>query len=135
MTAQVTVGLDGSREGFAAAAWAACEAVLREVPPHLVHVEAGPVIPALSYPIAAYRAKRSAGPPERARARLRIPGGGASGGGTLPGPSACAIVADPGIGETGGGRIAYALADWSGPCTRGTRTFTSSKRPSSEPPE
>ena len=41
MTAQVTVGLDGSREGFAAAAWAACEAVLREVPLHLVHMEAG----------------------------------------------------------------------------------------------
>ncbi|MER7467282.1 universal stress protein [Streptomyces sp. NPDC097981] len=61
MTVQVTVGLDGSREGFAAAAWAAREAVLREVPLHLVHVEEWPVTPAIPYPIAAYGAERSAG--------------------------------------------------------------------------
>ncbi|MFJ3921741.1 universal stress protein [Streptomyces sp. NPDC090022] len=61
MTAQVTAGLDGSREGFAAAAWAAREAVLREVPLHLVHVEEPPVTPSIPYPIAAYDAERSAG--------------------------------------------------------------------------
>ncbi|QNS02981.1 universal stress protein [Streptomyces xanthii] len=38
MTAQVTVGLDGSPESVAAARWAAREAVLREVPLRLAHV-------------------------------------------------------------------------------------------------
>lgn len=37
MSGTVVVGLDGSRESQAAAAWAAHEAVLREVPLHLVH--------------------------------------------------------------------------------------------------
>ncbi|AXE24770.1 universal stress protein [Streptomyces globosus] len=41
MTAQVTVGVDGSPESLAAVAWAAREAVLRDVPLHLLHVEAG----------------------------------------------------------------------------------------------
>lgn len=59
MTVRVTVGLDGSGESFAAAAWAAREAVLREVPLHLVHVEEWPLTPAIPYPIAAYDAERS----------------------------------------------------------------------------
>jgi hypothetical protein len=42
MTAQVTVGLDGSEECLAAVGWAASEAVLREVPLRLVHVEEWP---------------------------------------------------------------------------------------------
>ncbi|GGS89166.1 stress-inducible protein [Streptomyces tanashiensis] len=42
MTAQVTVGLDGSGESLSAARWAAEEAVLREVPLRLVYVEEGP---------------------------------------------------------------------------------------------
>ncbi|MFM9373199.1 universal stress protein [Streptomyces sp. Da 82-17] len=42
MTAQVTVGVDGSQESLAAARWAAREAVLREVPLRLVHVEEWP---------------------------------------------------------------------------------------------
>ncbi|MFD6230348.1 universal stress protein [Streptomyces sp. NPDC060232] len=61
MTPQVTAGLDGSRESFAAAAWAAREAVLREVPLRLVHVEEWPVAPAIPYPVAAYAAERSTG--------------------------------------------------------------------------
>ncbi|MFF7780099.1 universal stress protein [Streptomyces tanashiensis] len=47
MTAQVTVGLDGSEESLAAARWAAGEAVLREVPLRLVHVEEWPNPPEL----------------------------------------------------------------------------------------
>ncbi len=61
MKVQVTAGLDGSRESFAAAAWAAREAVRREVPLHLIHVEERPFTPAIPYPIAAYDAERSAG--------------------------------------------------------------------------
>ncbi|MFK0237834.1 universal stress protein [Streptomyces vinaceus] len=61
MTVQVTVGLDGSSEGFAAVAWAAREAVLREVPLHLVHVEERHLTPAIPYPIAAFEAERSTG--------------------------------------------------------------------------
>ncbi|MFE1827203.1 universal stress protein [Streptomyces yangpuensis] len=61
MTVQVTVGLDGSSESFAAAVWAAREAVRREAPLHLVHVEEWPVAPAIPYPIAAYDAERSTG--------------------------------------------------------------------------
>ncbi|ALO12497.1 UspA domain-containing protein [Streptomyces venezuelae] len=45
MTAQVTVGLDGSDESLAAARWAATQAVLREVPLRLVHVEEWPNAP------------------------------------------------------------------------------------------
>ncbi|WP_405860064.1 universal stress protein [Streptomyces sp. NBC_00090] len=45
MTAQVTVGLDGSDESLAAARWAATQAVLREVPLRLVHVEEWPNTP------------------------------------------------------------------------------------------
>lgn len=45
MTAQVTVGLDGSEESVAAARWAAHEAVLREVPLRLVHVDDWPDAP------------------------------------------------------------------------------------------
>ncbi|WP_030844059.1 universal stress protein [Streptomyces sp. NRRL F-4474] len=61
MTVQVTVGLDGSPESLAAAVWAAREAVRREVPLHMVHVEEWPVAPAIPYPIAAYDAQRSTG--------------------------------------------------------------------------
>ena len=42
MTRNVTVGLDGTAEGLAAAEWGAREALLRGVPLHLVHVEEGP---------------------------------------------------------------------------------------------
>ncbi|MFE3389957.1 universal stress protein [Streptomyces anulatus] len=45
MTGHVTVGLDESSEGLAAARWAAYEAALRGVPLHLVHVEEWPVTP------------------------------------------------------------------------------------------
>jgi nucleotide-binding universal stress UspA family protein len=45
MTPHVTAGVDGSPESLAAAQWAAREAVLRDVPLHLVHVEAWPVAP------------------------------------------------------------------------------------------
>ncbi|MFI8363911.1 universal stress protein [Streptomyces sp. NPDC085612] len=40
---------------------------------------------------------------------------------TLPGPSAYAIVADPGIGETVGGQVAHALAELVGPLRRSYR--------------
>ncbi|WP_328543243.1 universal stress protein [Streptomyces sp. NBC_00117] len=45
MTPHVTAGVDASPESLAAAQWAAREAVLRDVPLHLVHVEAWPVAP------------------------------------------------------------------------------------------
>ncbi|MER5204218.1 universal stress protein [Streptomyces sp. NPDC002825] len=45
MTAQVTVGLDGSEESVAAARWAVREAVLREVPVRLMYVEEWPPAP------------------------------------------------------------------------------------------
>ncbi|WP_103511543.1 universal stress protein [Streptomyces sp. SM13] len=45
MTRHVTVGLDESPEGLAAARWAAHEAALRGVPLHLVHVEEWPFTP------------------------------------------------------------------------------------------
>ncbi|MFF8381622.1 universal stress protein [Streptomyces sp. NPDC015661] len=45
MTAQVTVGVDGSEESLSAARWAAEEAVLREVPLRLVRVEEWPNTP------------------------------------------------------------------------------------------
>ncbi|MFD7747777.1 universal stress protein [Streptomyces sp. NPDC059698] len=45
MTGHVTVGLDESPEGLAAARWAAREAALRGAPLHLVHVEEWPVTP------------------------------------------------------------------------------------------
>ncbi|TQK49998.1 nucleotide-binding universal stress UspA family protein [Streptomyces sp. SLBN-118] len=47
MTRHVTVGLDGSPESRAAAAWAAEEALLREVPLHLVHAEEWPTTAAI----------------------------------------------------------------------------------------
>ncbi|MEU3918233.1 universal stress protein [Streptomyces sp. NPDC029004] len=47
MTRNVTVGLDGSPESRAAAAWAAREASLREVPLRLVHVEEWPTTAAV----------------------------------------------------------------------------------------
>ncbi|WP_189947752.1 universal stress protein [Streptomyces roseolus] len=50
MTAQVTVGLDGSDESLAAARWAAAEAVLREVPLRLLHVEEWPDTPEIPVP-------------------------------------------------------------------------------------
>ncbi|WP_329045514.1 universal stress protein [Streptomyces sp. NBC_01422] len=50
MTAQVTVGVDGSDESLAAAHWAAGEAVLREVPLLLVHVEEWPSTPEAPLP-------------------------------------------------------------------------------------
>ncbi|MEV6202916.1 universal stress protein [Streptomyces sp. NPDC051771] len=52
MTAQVTVGLDGSEESIAAARWAAGEAALREVPLRLVHVEEWPNTPEIPIPYA-----------------------------------------------------------------------------------
>lgn len=45
MTAQVTVGLDGSKESLAAVGWAETAAVLREVPLRLVHIEDWPNTP------------------------------------------------------------------------------------------
>ncbi|MGW5418666.1 universal stress protein [Streptomyces sp. NPDC003943] len=45
MTAQVTIGLDGSEESITAAHWATREAVLREVPLRLVHVGEWPDAP------------------------------------------------------------------------------------------
>ncbi|MFE7339576.1 MULTISPECIES: universal stress protein [Streptomyces] len=50
MTAQVTVGLDGSDESLAAARWAAAEAALREVPLRLVYVEEWPNTPEIPAP-------------------------------------------------------------------------------------
>lgn len=50
MTAQVTVGVDGSDESLAATRWAAGEAVLREVPLLLVHVEEWPSTPEAPLP-------------------------------------------------------------------------------------
>ncbi|MFC9590550.1 universal stress protein [Streptomyces sp. NPDC056944] len=50
MTAEVTVGLDGSQESLAAAGWAAREAVLREVPLRLVYVEEWPNAPEMPAP-------------------------------------------------------------------------------------
>ncbi|SDN07871.1 universal stress protein [Streptomyces wuyuanensis] len=47
MTPPVTVGLDGFPESRAAAEWAAREAVLREAPLRLVHVEQWPLIPSV----------------------------------------------------------------------------------------
>ncbi|WP_329022601.1 universal stress protein [Streptomyces sp. NBC_00690] len=43
MTHHVAVGVDGSPEGFAAAEWAATEALLRDVPLRLVHVADKPL--------------------------------------------------------------------------------------------
>ncbi|MEU6657686.1 universal stress protein [Streptomyces sp. NPDC046821] len=50
MTPYIVAGVDGSPESLAAARWAAQEAVLREVPLHLVHVEDWPTTP--SVPVA-----------------------------------------------------------------------------------
>ncbi|MFF0428652.1 universal stress protein [Streptomyces sp. NPDC004520] len=59
MTAQVTVGLDGSKESLAAVGWAATAAVLREVPLRLVHVEEWPNTPELPLAYARTMAERS----------------------------------------------------------------------------
>jgi nucleotide-binding universal stress UspA family protein len=59
MTAQVTVGLDGSDESLAAARWAAGEAVLREVPLRLVHVEEWPNTPEIPLQYARTLAERA----------------------------------------------------------------------------
>ncbi|MEU2076339.1 universal stress protein [Streptomyces sp. NPDC013489] len=56
MSAQVTVGLDGSAESLAAARWAAAQAVLREVPLRLVHVEEWPSMPEVPMAYARTRA-------------------------------------------------------------------------------
>ncbi|MEU1230553.1 universal stress protein [Streptomyces sp. NPDC005828] len=57
MTAQVTVGLDGSEESSAAARWAAGEAVLREVALRLIHVDEWPNVPEAPLPDARARAE------------------------------------------------------------------------------
>ncbi|MFF3608899.1 universal stress protein [Streptomyces sp. NPDC002463] len=59
MTAQVTVGLDGSEESLAATGWAASEALLREVPLRLVHVEEWPNTPELPLAYARTLAERA----------------------------------------------------------------------------
>ncbi|MFD4319074.1 universal stress protein [Streptomyces sp. NPDC058548] len=59
MTPQVSVGLDGSDESLAAARWAATEAVLREVPLRLVHVEDWPHIPQVPMAYAHILAERA----------------------------------------------------------------------------
>ncbi|AJF63177.1 universal stress protein [Streptomyces vietnamensis] len=64
MTAQVTVGLDGSEENVAAARWAVREAVLREVPVRLVYVDEWPTAPEVPVSYARTRAGR-----RRARTR------------------------------------------------------------------
>ncbi|MEI5007476.1 universal stress protein [Streptomyces sp. PmtA] len=47
MTPPVTVGVDGFPESRTAAEWAAREAVLREAPLRLVHVEEWPIVPSV----------------------------------------------------------------------------------------
>ncbi|MEU4268949.1 universal stress protein [Streptomyces sp. NPDC026092] len=59
MTAQVTVGLDGSEESLAAVGWAATAAVLREEPLRLVHVEEWPNTPEVPLPYARTLAERA----------------------------------------------------------------------------
>ncbi|MEU8524075.1 MULTISPECIES: universal stress protein [Streptomyces] len=59
MTAQVTVGLDGSKESLAAVGWAATAAVLRQVPLRLVHVEEWPNTPEVPPPYARTLAERA----------------------------------------------------------------------------
>ncbi|GAA2961481.1 universal stress protein [Streptomyces argenteolus] len=44
MTGTVAVGMDGSPESFTAVEWAAREAVLRELPVHVVHVRESPEV-------------------------------------------------------------------------------------------
>ncbi|MDX2296317.1 MULTISPECIES: universal stress protein [Streptomyces] len=75
MTAQVTVGLDGSDESLAAARWAAEEATLREVPLRLVTVEEWPNTPEVPLPYARDLADRAEGllRDEAARARKEHP--------------------------------------------------------------
>ncbi|WNO70288.1 universal stress protein [Streptomyces sp. AM8-1-1] len=48
MTRNVAVGLNGTKESFAAAEWAAGEALLRDVPLHIIYAQDGP--PALDRP-------------------------------------------------------------------------------------
>ncbi|WMX48437.1 universal stress protein [Streptomyces roseicoloratus] len=59
MTAQVTVGFDGSEASIAAARWAAREAVLREVPLRLIHVDEWPSAPELPSTYARTHADRA----------------------------------------------------------------------------
>lgn len=76
MTAQVTVGLDGSMESLAALRWAATEAVLREVPLRLVHVDEWPNTPEVPLPYAHTMAERAESllRDEAARVRKDHPG-------------------------------------------------------------
>ncbi|MEU6982073.1 universal stress protein [Streptomyces sp. NPDC046324] len=76
MTAQVTAGLDGSKESLAAVGWAASEAVLREVPLRLVHVEEWPNTPEVPLPYARTLAERAESllREESDRARKEHPG-------------------------------------------------------------
>ncbi|MEU8619610.1 universal stress protein [Streptomyces sp. NPDC048623] len=60
MTAQVTVGLDGSGESLAAARWAAGEAVLREEPLRLVTVDEWPSVPEVPASYKSAAAERAA---------------------------------------------------------------------------
>ncbi|WP_031003459.1 universal stress protein [Streptomyces sp. NRRL F-5727] len=75
MTAQVTVGLDGSEESLTAARWAAEEATLREVPLRLVNVEEWPNTPEVPVAYARALAERAEGllRDEAARARKEHP--------------------------------------------------------------
>ncbi|MER5207974.1 universal stress protein [Streptomyces sp. NPDC002825] len=71
MTAQVTVGLDGSKESLDALGWAATAAVLREVPLRLVHVEEWPNTPRMPLPYARALAEQTESLLEDATGRVR----------------------------------------------------------------
>lgn len=67
----VCAGLDGSTESLAAAAWAACEAALRDVPLRLVHVREGPGMSGSAGPRTAPLARHSEALLRDAAARAR----------------------------------------------------------------